>query len=227
MTGLRVKIPTAADVKSLMAGLRGDVAKATTGGMQDAVDGFKAEIRGQVRANFRRTPPYARRRGLDFEKSFQADAYPSQKSKRESLGPAGFFQARAKAAELFETGGEVSGRRYLAIPLPAARRLKLDYAALTRGNTGTFGKRTNIDAINDRFGPLHILPTSGGGFILAADAKRAAKEGLKPKGKKAYVPLVLMTPRVTVPDKLDFFGTADRWAGRLDSLIERRFNRGA
>jgi hypothetical protein len=129
---LKVDFPDAAAVFKQL-GLTGAVA--LTRAMGEIVDGWKAEIRAAVRQNFKSTPAKARKLGLNFEKSFQGTQFPEKKRRKVSFHPAGFLNAKADFAEIFETGGPVGPRhgKYLAIALPAARKLGLDYGYAESG----------------------------------------------------------------------------------------------
>ncbi len=222
---MKLDIPSGG-IALLIGAINGRLARALTEGMAETTVGFKKEIRGLVRQNFRRTPPVARAQGLNFEKSFQAESFPSKRGKF-SLNPAAFFVAKARAAEAFEEGETVGGKRYLAIALPATRRLRMDYSRVIRGATSTFAKATNIAALVERFGPLRRIPARGSDIILAADAEAAATAGLKPRGKKRdFVPLVLLRQAVRVPKKLSFNAIARAWASRLVPITEALIRRG-
>jgi hypothetical protein len=155
---LKVDFPDAAAVFKQL-GLTG--ALAMTKAMAEIVDGWKAEIRAAVRQNFKSTPGKARRLGLNFEKSFQGTPFPEKKKRKVSFHPAGFLNAKANFAEIFETGGAVSprGSKYLAIALPAARKLNLDYGLVERPRPALHqaldgrGRRTPARARSARSAP--------------------------------------------------------------------------
>jgi hypothetical protein len=218
---LKLDFPNAAQV---MRDLGTDAAKAQTRAMAAVVDGWKGDIRPLVRQNFRRTPGHAKRAGLNYEKSFQGDTYPSKKSRKVSFQPAGFLQAKADFARIFEDGGTVEGgktRKYLAIALPGARKLKLDYQQKRR-----FTKSSNVEKADRLYGPLRPIPASGGGLVLAADARNVARAGLRPRGKKRdFVPLFLLVKRVRLPKKLSFIRLAQLWLNRLPAETEREVAR--
>jgi len=121
---LKLQYPNVADV---MRQLGTSAATAQTQGMGDVVDGWKGDIRAVVRANFKRTPPIARKRGLNFEKSFQGTTYPKRGVQ---LRPCRLPGGEGGLCGGVDQGGQISPRRrrYLDIALPAARKLGLDYA---------------------------------------------------------------------------------------------------
>lgn len=207
-----------------------DAAKAQTRAMGGVVEGWKKDIRGLVAQNFRRTPPHARKAGLNFPKSFQGDSYPSKRSRKVSFQPAGFLQAKARFAEIFEDGGSVEPRRrkYLAIALPAAKRLKLDYSYHDRGAGLRFSKRSGVEAVigDLKYGVSRTIPLPGGNKMIAVDAAGVAKRGIRPRGKKRdFVPLFLLVRRVRAPKKLSFVRLAQLWLNRLPHYTEREVAR--
>lgn len=218
---LKLDFPNVAQV---MRELGTDAAKAQTRAMGAVVDGWKGDIRSLVKQNFRRTPGHAKRAGLNYEKSFQGDSYPSKRSRKVSFQPAGFLQAKADFARVFEDGDTITGgkrRKYLAIALSGAKKLKLDYQQKRR-----YTKASNVEKADRLFGPLRQIPTKGGDFILAANARAVAKAGLRPRGKKRdFVPLFLMLRRVALPKKLNFVALAKRWLNRLPEYTEREVRR--
>lgn len=212
------------NVVQVMRELGTDAAKAQTRAMGAIVDGWKGDIRALVKQNFRRTPPHAKRAGLNYEKSFQGDSFPSKRSRKNSFQPAGFLQAKADFAQVFEEGGSVSGgrrRKYLAIALPGAKRLKLDYQHKNR-----FTKASNVEKADRLYGPLRPIPAAGGNTVLAASARNIARAGLRPRGKKrTFVPLFLLVRRVRLPKKLSFLAFAQKWLNRLPEYTEREVRR--
>jgi hypothetical protein len=196
--------------------------KATTLAMQEVATEAKDEVRAQVRANFKRTPAAARKRGQNFEKSFRADAFPNPRRKKFSLNPAAVVQALARFAGVFEKGAEATG---VVIPLPAARKLNLDRSETGRGQ---FTKRSDIEAAVDRFGMkggLVSVPIRGG-FMLGADRRIALREGLRVKRGFNMAPLFLLLNRVRIPKKLDFMGAVRRAQKKLPAIFDRVFQDG-
>lgn len=193
-----------------------DASKSLTRGMERVVNSWKKEIRAAVKAGFKRTPIHAKRRGLNFEKSFQGTTFPTRKSKKFSFNPAGFLYAKAAFAESFEEGDTITAgrrRKYLAIALRGAKKLKLDYKETGRGG---YGKRSAVEEASANYGPLRPVPTKSGDIILAASADRVASAGLKPRGRKRnFVPLFLLVKRVKVPKRLSFIRFAQRALDRL------------
>lgn len=204
---------------------RDPLAKAATEAMQAAADGAKDEVRTEVKRAFKRTPPAARRRGQNFEKSFRADAFPNKRRRKFSLSPAAVLKALAGFAGIFETGGKVSPSPGVVIPLPAARRLNLDRSETGRGQ---LAKKSDIEAAVDRFGEkggLVSVPVRGG-YLLGADRATAMREGLKVKRGFNFAPLFLIQRSVTLPKKLNFIATVRKWQRRLPELFNKVFKDG-
>jgi hypothetical protein len=231
---LKVDFPDAAAVFKQL-GLTG--ALAMTRGMGEVVDGWKADIRAAVRQNFKSTPAKARQLGLNFEKSFQGSQFPEKKKRKVSFNPAGFLNAKASFASIFETGGPIGPRhgRFLAIALPEARKLNLDYGYAQSGHGLRFSKRSMVAAAEKELGPFRPIRAKGGNLILAVTTeggqgggmvlRRAGLRkfvGVRAKGKKrTFVPLFLLVKRTVDPKRLDFIATAQRWLNKLPGITER------
>lgn len=236
---LMVKFP---DIRKEMAELGTSGAKAQTLAMGEVVEGWKGQIRGVVRQNFKRTPPHARARGLNFEKSFQGESFPSKRSRKASFNPAGFLVAKARFASVFEEGAGVDARskKYLAIALPAAKKLGFDYGERHSGFSGRsyFGKQSQVERADQLYGPLRPIPAKGGDIILAASTAgglsggaiaRVRKVGrgkarasvAKARGKRDFVPLFLLIKRVVLPKKISFVRIAEIWLNKLPRITER------
>lgn len=226
---LKIQFP---DFRDLMKQLGQDAATAQTRAMADVVAGWKGEIRPLVKANFQRTPPYARARGLNYEKSFQGSSYPSKG--KVSADPAGFLIAKADFAQVFEDGGSSrpKSRRYLAIPLAGAKKLGLDYGP---SKSNRLSKRSLVEEAERRFGALRPIRSKAGNTILAADTHGKAKGGFlgtvlggkvkiaKARGKKRdFVPLFVLVRSVRLPKKLNFVALAQKWLNRLPDFTEKR-----
>jgi hypothetical protein len=218
------------NVVEVMRQLGTSAATAQTRAMADVVDGWKVDIRQLVKANFKRTPAAAKRRGLNFEKSFQGTAYP--RKGKASFDPAGFLNAKANFAEVFEDGGTSAPKgRYLAIALPAAKKLGLDYDP----SSGHLQKRSMVEAAEARFGKLRPIPSKAGNIVLAADTLGKRRGGsiaqytagkfsqVRARGKKRdFIPLFVLVKSVRLPKKLRFVEIAQRWLNRLPAFTEKR-----
>lgn len=225
---LKISFP---NFKDIMKQLGTDAATAQTKAMADVVNGWKTDVRAQVKANFKRTPPNARARGLNFEKSFQGSSFPSRG--KVSADPAGFLIAKADFAEVFEEGGSSHAkRRYLAIPLAGAKKLGLDYGP---SPSNRLSKRSMVEAAEARFGKLRPIKSKAGNIILAADTHAQAKGGflgglvggkiqtVKARGKKRdFIPLFVLVKSVRLPRSLHFVQLAQKWLNRLPGLTEKR-----
>lgn len=227
---LKVEFP---DMNAAFKDLGLQFALAQTRGMGDAVDQWKKRIRSLVRQNFKRTPGFARSKGLNFEKSFQGASFPAKKrggKQKVSFRPAGWLNAKAAFAPIFEEGGTVAARgKFLAIALPAAKKLALDYGFANTGVKGLrFSKYSQVDAANRSFGKLRLIPAASGNLILAAD-KPGSGRGLghfgsvKARGKADFIPLFLLVRRVRLPKKLSFHVLAKFAAAAVPDFVVTRY----
>ena len=224
---VRIKI-SFPNLPNIMRQLGTAAATAQTKAMADVVEGWKTDIRALVRENFKRTPPAARKRGLNFEKSFQGTTFP--RKGKASFDPAGFLAAKADFAQVFEEGGRSQARgRYLAIALPAAKKLGLDYD----GSTGHLRKRSMVEAAEKRFGALRPIKSKAGNIVLAVSTgakggSRGARVNgkfvsVKARGKKRdFIPLFVLVKLVRLPKKLRFVYLAQKWLNRLPAFTEQR-----
>jgi hypothetical protein len=205
------------------------VAQAATLALRDVEKTGKAEMRQQVRRNFKRTPPAARRAGQNFEKSFRWTTYPKGR-KRFSLAAAGVVDAQADYADIFRTGGPVrAAKGELAIALPPAKSAGWDRGSEhpTKG-LDRYRKYSQVAAAQAAVGPLFRLPARGGA-ILAADREKARAAGVKRLGrqsrKRNFVPLFYLTRSVRLPDLLDFMGPVEAAQRDLPGRFVDRFER--
>ena len=190
------------------------LASAVTGAMQRVAQEAKDDLRAQGKG-FKRTPPYARRRGQDFLKSLRGDAYPNRRGVV-SLEAAAVILAKPQFLEAFETGGFILPRRgrFLVQALPAAKRKTLERSYRTGPKGKRYRKYADIPGAEKLFGKLKLVPAKGGGFVLGPDREHAARQGMKPRRKSFdIVPLFYLRPSTQVPRKFNFdkvTRTADR-----------------
>ena len=116
--------------------------------------------------------------------------------------------------------------RFLAIPTEHAPR------------KGTDGSRISPSTFPEhRFGPLRFVPRSNGPSFLVADGLRASfsrksgdLRGFRRATERARrggqglttVVMFLLVPQVKPRKRLDVARAAERWSGRLPTLIERQ-----
>jgi hypothetical protein len=232
---LKIDFP---DIVAVMQRLGLTAALALTRGMEEATAGWKNEIRPQIRSVFKSTPAKARKLGLNFEKSFQGTSFPQRKRRKVSFRPAGFLNAKAAFAEIFETGGGVSPRhaKYRAIALPAARRLGFDYGYAESGHGLRFSKRSMVEDAERQLGPFRPIPGKhgnkilgvttaggiGGGFVAKGGFGRGKVTAVQARGKKRdFVALFVLVKTTVEPKKLNFMYLAQKWANALPDIVRR------
>jgi hypothetical protein len=137
---------------------------------------------------------------------------PGEEAPQSQLPPGRLPQRQGAFAEIFETGGGVSPRhaKYLAIALPAARKLGFDYGYAESGHGLRFTKRSMVEAAERQLGPFRPIRAKGGNKILAVTTagglgRRLRRQGplrprqghrAKARGKKRdFVPLFVLVKR--------------------------------
>lgn len=202
----------------LKAALEGDLRKVMSrevmvlgagikSGTTSATDSLKERLRAQVRSA-----------GLaqSVQKAWQSKVYP----KGDSMAAAGYVYSKAtRIHAAFDVGGTISPKRgqWLVIPLPAARRLKLDISyARSKGSRPRHW--SDVDAAVRRFGALRQVKLRGGRMLLVADRVTAA--GGRRKVRQARgggsvqglgnvsMPLFLLVRRVSLGKRLDIASAA-------------------
>lgn len=181
-------------------------------GVEAATEGLKDELRDLVAAA-----------GLGdrLGKAIGGNVYP--KGGKGSLGAAGFvFPRGKKAAAIFESFNEgttirAKGGKFLAIPTKEAGRAWRNGKARPQ----EFQERTGIK--------LRFVKLKNGNAVLVGDAitsksgrgVRAATKGRRRQGRAAK-PLVffVLIRSMTVPRRLNFSASAQKWADRIPQLIE-------
>lgn len=181
-------------------------------GTLKASDALKDRLRGQVRAA-----------GLSssVEKAWQSKVYP----KGDSMGAAGLVYSKAaRIHSAFDAGATIGPKagQWLVIPLPAARRLKLDLS-YQRSKGSRPRHWSDIDAAVRRFGALRRVALRGGRILLVADGVtasgarrkvRTARGGGAVQGVgNVSMPLFLLVRRIRLGKRLDIDGAVTQ-AGR-------------
>ena len=201
----------------LLKEIEGDIAKAVTGGIAEATEGLKQELRDQVRSVGL---------GNRVANAWRGQVFPR---KSESIEAAGLVWSRApNIVEAYDKGTTVrgrGGRRYLWLPTKSV-------PLVPTGGKDVRRRRATPPEVEARFGKLIILKGRGRTLMAFVEKQRGrtAKGALRKvrKGRRASGDdreLVLMfnlVPTRTFPKALDVKGAADRWAARVPGLIERR-----
>lgn len=182
-------------------------------GVSDASDRLKDLLRAQVREAGLSTP---------VEKAWQTKVYP----KGDSMSASGWVYSKAtRIHAAFDVGGTItpSTGQWLVIPMPAARRLKLDQS-LRRSKGSRPRHWSDVDAAVRRFGALRRVDLPGGRVLLVADNVTASGARRKVRqGKNGAVqgiggvsmPLFLLVKRVRLGKRLDIAAAS--------SSVERDF----
>jgi hypothetical protein len=208
-----MKLITRSVQADLQAELR-DIERAVSGGIRDAGRGLRTELRRQVTsAGF----------GQRLSNSWRDKHYPNQKFDAASL----VYTKAPQIIRAFDEGAVIRSRRgrFLAIPTENAPK------------KGTDGKRISPgDFPEHRFGPLRFVPRPSGPSLLVVDGLRAsysrqtgqlrgfrrATERARRSGQgQTTVVMFLLVPQVKLSKRLDVTRAAERWSGRLPSLVER------
>lgn len=224
---LELKYALQGDLRTIMAANQKRVAVAITGGIKAAALQVKTDFRQQVLREFKRTPPYAKRFGQNIDKATNATGFPDKRGKV-SINAALVARAVPAFMEIFTTGGTISGGAHgLVIALPIAKRKTLErsFHESRKGGGSYYRKYSDIAGAERLFGKLRRIPVKGhpGWYLLAADKKRAALQGLRAKRGLDFVPLFLIRPEVTEPIKFDFQGPVKRAEQNLPALVDNFF----
>lgn len=193
------------DLRKIMAREVSVLAAGIKAGTVKAADGLKEKLRAQVRAAGLSTP---------VEKAWQSKVYP----KGESMGAAGYVYSKAKRIHAaFDVGGDLRPKNgeWLVIPLPAARKLKLD-VSYQRSKGSRPRHWSDVEAAVARFGALRRVMLPGGRMLLVADRVtasgarrkvRTTREGARVQGLgNVSMPLFLLVKRVRLGRRLDIDG---------------------
>jgi hypothetical protein len=192
---------------------QGDVAEDVTNGMRRTVDGLKSELRDQVIGSGL---------GTRLANSWRGKTYPER---GRSLRPAGYIWSRApEIIDAFSRGAQIrplGGKRYLWLPTAAVPR---DRSA-PRGST----RRAGPEEVELQFNQELIIRKGKGSTLLAfirairaennRGYRRATSRRLAQGRTDDLVLMFTLVPTVRLPKLLDLEGAAQKWAGRLPSLI--------
>ncbi len=193
---------------------------------------FKATARGEVRRAFRPTSRANRKIGQNVEKTIGGRAFRNRDG-----STVGFAWWSFKWGRVFRKGATIRGRKFLAIPLPAAEKLGLARADEARGEFGRFSsgsgvRRARVGLVAARFGTPHLIRLKGGNFMLAIDRDAARSAGVRKgrsfklgRGRAAQrlTPLFLFLRQVTIKPKLDFLALARAEHERFNAAVVRDF----
>lgn len=201
-------------LKELMAAEIKAAEQAVTGGVREAADGLKNELRSQItEAGL----------GPRLARTWRSETYPKGQT---SISAAGFVWSKAPGiVRIYEDGAVIRSTRgfFLAIPTPAA------------GKYGDGGKKITPGGWERRTGMrLRFVYRRGAPSLLVAENLRArsGKRGgfavpsaraLRSGRGLATVPIFILVPQVSFKKRLDVAGAAQRWQARLVELVLARW----
>jgi hypothetical protein len=207
---MRVSLEVIGDVREIMEAEATASRRAVTRGIKAAGDGLKADWRGQVEGAGL---------GSRLARSVRSGVWPKG---RESRDAATMVWSRApRIIDAFERGALIrsSSGFFLAIPTEAAGTKGL---GRTRITPGSWEQRTGLK--------LRFVYRPGKPALLVADGARinvrgravmsrakARRDGMQRGAVTAVI--FILVPQVQLRKRLDLFGAADRWAGRVPGLI--------
>lgn len=206
------------------------IAQAATRSMQDAVDGLKNELRGQV---------IEAGMGQRLANTWRGDVYPKVYG-RVSMNPAGVVRSAAPLIiDAFARGATIrpiNGSKYLWIPtksVPRQRRSSSYRSNISRRAGGGSAMspeecelhfNTEFDIRLGRNGSLLAFMDLTAGLSPRGGGLRRDTAGRRRQGRKAK-PVLMFVLRKTVklPRLFDIEGAANRWAAKVPSLFEARW----
>ena len=204
-------------VGSVKADLEAEVRRierAVPVGVKEAGSGLKGELRKQV---------VGAGLGVRLARAWRDRHYPNRGHDAASL----VWSKAPQIIRTFDEGTTIRSKDgfWLAIPTPSAPK------------RGVGGKRINPSNFPEhRFGPLRFVYRQRGPSLLVVDGVRVnattgrvgrrAKGGAYTKAGRmkagmATVVMFILVPQVKMPKRLDVKRAAERWVGRLPTLIGR------
>jgi len=191
-----------------------EIERAVAVGTREAGRSLKTELRRQVASAGL---------GQRLANSWRDKHYPNRKLDAASL----VYTKAPQIVRAFDEGAAVRSKRghFLAIPTENAPR------------KGTDGRRISPSTFPEhRLGPLRFVPRPTGPSLLVVDGLRAslsrktgqvrgfrrATDRARDRGEGlTTVVMYLLVPQVKLPKRLDVARAAERWSGRLPTLVER------
>ena len=203
---MRLRAALEGDLKAYMAVENKAAEQAVGGGIRDATDGLKGDLRNDViRVGL----------GDKLAKSWRGELYPRNGL---IINAAGFVYTKAPdIMRAFATGVTIRGKtgRYLAIPTEAVpkrqnkRMTPKDFAAA--GQALVF-----IPPHGARKVGLLVLNNQR---LTSKGRARQASDRAITKGKVATVVMFILVPQVTLKKRFDVDSAAQKWIGRLPDLV--------
>lgn len=207
-----LKIRMQHNFAAVMSGLDADIKRAATKTADALAVGIKQDLRDQVlSAGF----------GARLANSWRGQRFPGH----DSLNAAAFVWSRAPdIIDSFDRGATirpVNGRRYLAIPTE-------NCPPRQRGSGGKGSKMSPADVENTYNQDLKFFKGANGRLfayvnVVGAQNKRGFRAATPKRiagGRQvASVVMFVMIPTVRMPKKFDLDSIANKWAGRVQSIL--------
>ncbi len=214
---MRLEAALTGSLKQLMDAELKAAEEAVTGGIREATDGLKGELRSQIT-----------QAGLPerLARTWRGETYPKGRS---SIAAAGLVWSKAPGiVRIYEDGAVIRSSRgfFLAIPTPAAGKYGDGRKKIT---PALWERRTGLG--------LRFIYRRGSPSLLVADVRaRTGKRGgfavpapgAHPRGRgQATVPVFILVPQVSFKKRLDVAGAAERWQARLTELVLKHWRQPA
>jgi len=205
------------DLKKIMADEVRSAEKAVTGGVRQATDGMKLELRGQITGAGL---------GQKLGNTWRGQVYPKGGL---SINAAGYVWSKAPTiVRAFGSGAVIRSSRgfYLAIPTAAAGK-------------SAMGKRITPGLWEQAHGQrLRFVYRRGGASLLVADNMRAktgkcggfaaaSASALRTGRGLTTVPIFILVPQVTLRKRFDIDSVANKWIGLLPNMVVQNWQDGS
>lgn len=202
----------ATDLDALFGQTEAEIAAANTAGVNDAVQGLKAELREITRAAGL---------GNRLAGTWQGRTYPSR---GDSLDPAGYIWSKAPVlADAYGRGATIlplDGRYYLAIPTRNVPRK--GRGLMTPLDVETYYNQDLVLRRNGRGNILAFVDVAFGRYSRSQGAAYG-KRKLRRPGKPKLVLMFTLVRQVRVRKRMDPDAAYGRWADRVPDLIAGRY----
>lgn len=214
-------------VRPISDGAVARLSAATTGAMNQAVQGLTEELKAQI---------YGAGLGLRVSNTWRGTTYPKS---RNSLDPAGYVWSKAPNIVSFFSSDNVvraANGTFLAIPT--------ENTPLGRG-----GRRMTVADVEARYGRQLVFIQPGDRGFRTPSIRRAGVAFLVLKGlvvrksnqswrnpsarelargrQTSDIIMFILVPQVRGQKRLDYAGAAERWAQQVPALITERLAGGA
>jgi hypothetical protein len=187
--------------------------RAVTGGVREATDGLKAELRAQIASGGL---------GARLARTWRSEMFPKGQN---SIRAAGLVWSKAPGIiRIYEEGATIRSAKgfFLAIPTEAA------------GRYGDGGRKITPGGWERRTGQrLRFVYRRGAPSLLVAEMRarsgqrggfaRASASALRSGRGLVTVPVFILVPQVTFRKRLDVAGAVLRWQERLPGLVVRNW----